>query len=313
MEFDINSFILDKEEELEEVNEERRLISLENRTDWNKVTIRGDIEIGQDVIDDVIPMEERLQPPVELYLTTWCESTYLRERVIVETSLVEPGTYDFEVTLERDHLRNTAVLKPYLARTKESEVESDEFATTEGARLASSRPWELRVDISQGPSGDYLEVLYDSFEEKEYLPDKKRVYHLDFREAKSPTLWLNSDHEKITRVLDSRGSHGPEARVRDVFFDNISQSVWTQLIVRAATDIDDEGEGRYEWEKGVLKRFVDDIYPDMEGAEARKKLGQDVMSDEELPELLERIDGALQDRLDIHDHMTKATEEALDD
>jgi hypothetical protein len=313
MDLQATSFRLDGGEELEDVNQERRLISLENRTEWDEITVEGEIELGQDVINDVLPVEERLQPPAEIYITNRCEYTYLREKNSVEDSPVEPRVYEFEITLEREKLRNTTVLKPYLARVGDSDAGTDEFATVKGARLASSRPWEIRTDIREGPSGDYLEVLYDSFDDKDYLPDEDRLYHLDFREAKSPTLWLNSDHEKITRVLDSRGSRGPEARMRDVFFDQISQSVWTQLIVRAATDIDEEGEGRYEWEEGILKRFADRIYPEVEEKEARKKLSRDIRSPEELPEIMERIDGVLQDRLESHDNMTKVIEEALDE
>lgn len=313
IDFSISSFRLDGGEKITDVNQERRLISLENRGKWDEVTVSGEIKIDQDVIDDVLPVEERLQPPIKIYIASRCEYTYLRESKLIDSPPVSLEGYDFSVTLSRNRLRNTASLKPYIIRTGDSNAETDEFATAKGVRLASSKSWEIRVDVQESPSGEYLEVLYDSFENKDYLPEGDQVYHLDFREAKNPTLWLNSDHEKITRVLDSRARRGPDARVRDVFFDQISQSVWTQLIVHAATNIDEEGEVRYDWEDSVLDRFINDIYPDTDENEARTKLSQDIMSKEKLPDITSRIDSALQTRLRCHENMTKVIEEALDD
>ena len=63
---DLESVYIDGEAIDGEVNPERQLVSLEEHTGWQEVVVRGRVEISKELLDDVLPEQDRGQPPVGL-------------------------------------------------------------------------------------------------------------------------------------------------------------------------------------------------------------------------------------------------------
>jgi hypothetical protein len=127
-------------------------------------------------------------------------------------------------------------------------------------------------------------------------------------DQETPELWVNADHERIAAVLDSKGTVGRHARLREVMFDQIAQGVWTQLFLRVARDYVLNEETTYSWHDAVLDLVLRDVFPEVRSAvERRDRLTE---AWEDLPVLLTRLDAALQRRSDVSAHLSKLIEEA---
>ena len=236
-----------------------------------------------------------------------CPGTFLRSAV--RATAISPET-QIELSLRRDDLAGSVHVQAFLVRAEETRGVPG-FATASGARLADSRPWELRVDRVREMRGEYLDVRYLHFTEEATVPtrDWKNLYLLRM-DQEVPELWLNADHERIVAVLDSKGTVGRHARIREVAFDQIAYGVWTQLFLRSARDYVQSEEVTYPWQEAVLDLLLRDLYPEVRSAtERRERLGDEW---EDLPSLLVRLDAALQRRGELSSHFLRLVEESED-
>jgi len=93
--------------------------------------------------------------------------------------------------------------------------------------------------------------------------------HGSYERPRNPQLYLNREHPQVVEVLKQHGIHGGPPRLRDVLYDYIEHSVWTQLLMQTARDTSpDTGEPEYGWQEDVLDLFLDDLYPDLGSDEA---------------------------------------------
>ncbi|MCZ7684025.1 MAG: hypothetical protein M5U28_36740 [Sandaracinaceae bacterium] len=182
------------------------------------------------------------------------------------------------------------------------------YAGQRGARVADSRAWELRVDRPREPKGEHLDVRYRRFSEDATIParDRKNLYALDLDQP-SPILWLNADHERVAAVLDSRGTVGRHARLREAIYDHVAHAVWTQLFLKAAGDYVRNEETTYPWQDAVLDLLLRDVFPEVRRASDRRDELATAWDD--LPSLLARLDAGLQRRNDLALHLTRLVEE----
>ena len=67
--------------------------------------------------------------------------------------------------MERSEVLGSVELTPYLIRSAATDA-VDGFGALPGARLASARSWEIRVDRLRSPIGAYLDIRYVSFTEQ---------------------------------------------------------------------------------------------------------------------------------------------------
>jgi hypothetical protein len=125
-------------------------------------------------------------------------------------------------------------------------------------------------------------------------------------------LYLNQSHPQVVNVLDNDGATGGPPRLRDVLYDYIEHSVWTQLLIQTARDTNtDTGETKHDWQDDVMEIFLDDLYPDLDEDQAAIQLATDVRSVEDLPALMQKIERAVHRRYDIPTDTTKLIEEAI--
>lgn len=272
--------------------------------------LSGTLTIPKRTIDAVFPGDETEAPPAKLYVTIRCHETIYRDRKIVSEPPTKNGEYPFEIEIEKSDVRGTVELRPYLVRTT-TRQSAEPYATEKNFKVASGKIFRLVVDRPEGEEEPAIDGEPINFSQVSHLPGGNKLYYLDFRTESRPKLWINSDHPRITEVLQSRGSVGAEARMRDVILDQMSYGVWLQLLVRAAAAIDNDGEVEHEWQDTILRTFARNVYRIDDHDEATRRLASDLADVEELPHLIQRIDGELQEYIDPRTQLINLMEEGL--
>ncbi len=314
LEFDSIGFDGGESQPLELSQNDKTVQLYEYRTDWASCRLEGVLTLTSETVDQVFPKAERQTPPGYLYVALRSPETIYRTRIGVAREPTPADEYGVIVNLERDQLRGEVKLAPYLTRTERGPDEATEYASAPNTELATGRNWRIIVDAAadaaeRDPTIDGQMV---SFQTTGHLPQNDGLYYLDLRDPGQPTLWVNTDHSRVAGVLESSGSVGAEARLRDVILDQMSYAVWTRLILHAGGDIDETGYPEHEWQDTILKMFVRDMYRTNDLRGACRQLKSDLESPRRVSELVGRIDTELQNYLNPREQLIHLMEEGLD-
>ncbi|KTG13060.1 hypothetical protein, partial [Haloferax profundi] len=235
-----------------------------------------------------------------------------RNREIISEAPTAPGEYDVRLEIPKDTVRGTVELRPYLVRTESHPGEEpSNYADQNNFRVASGTLYYVVVDGHEQEERAAIDGERVQFSQNAHLPDGSKLYYLDFRNESRPKLWINSDHPRIAEVLQSRGSVGAEARMRDVILDQVSYGVWVQLLVRAGSAVDVEGEVEHEWQEMVLQTFARNLYDTSDVSEATHRLRDDLSDPQTLPHVMQRIDSELQEYINPREQLIHLMEEGL--
>nr|WP_243838064.1 hypothetical protein [Halobacterium sp. R2-5] len=279
---------------------------------WNTITLHGKLRLPEETVQAVFPQEERAQPPAKLYVTIRCHETIYRDRVVISESPTTPGEYDVVLEVPKNTVRGTVELRPYLVRTESHPGgQPSDYADQKNFRLASGTLYYVVVDRPDDEERAAIDGEQVRFSQNDHLPGGNKLYYLDFRNESRPKLWINSDHPRIAEVLQSRGSVGAEARMRDVILDQVSYGVWVQLIVRAGSAVDVEGDVEHEWQEMVLQTFARNLYETSDVDEATHRLRDDLSDPQTLPHVIQRIDSELQEYINPREQLIHLMEEGL--
>ena len=282
----------------------RRLLELD--IPWTSGILTLEVGVTPSTTTRVLPASATADE-VQILVKLHCPPTFLRSgRTSRIATFDAPCTVEFEIA--RADLAEAAYLQAYLVRTQPLEAAAG-YGKVRGARLADSPSWELRIDRTREPRGEFLDLRYRRFSDDETIPprDRRNLYRLELDPA-APVLLINADHERIAAVLDSKGTVGRYARLREVAFDSIAHSVWSQLFLYAARSyVELEEETLYSWQDAVLDGVLRDVFPEAaSGADRRDRL-VDEWGD--LPGLMSRLDAALQQRNPLAAHLEKLLQE----
>jgi len=268
------------------------------------------VTFDRDLLGRIFPPSETTSSPGRILIVARCPATRLRRAFMVTAGPLAATDYTSVVELSRAELRGSVELLAVLVRAAGRSRQPDGFACAAGTKLASARSWELRIDSPRATAGLYLEIRFVSFQTS---PPPQclwpgNLYLLQVGE--SPVLYLNSDHDAVCAVLNTKATSGERAALREVFFDQISQSVWTRLFLAAASSMDESGEADFDWQQAVLEQFLPALYPDRADHESRvEALEEDLAASQNREELLGRLDGILQTRLELPTHMTRLAQD----
>lgn len=304
----LKAYDLDGEvQKIREAEKNAKKLSLNDKKDWNELSLRGNIKIKEQTLKKVFPPLE--SPSATLLLTIHCPPTYLRKRHSI-TSKATADIHSFKISLRRHNLYGKVMIKAFLVRNKDSRKTYDAYATEKGMRLASSSVWAIYVDKLTSPIGaKYLTAIYENFSQTEYTPDGNHFYYLDLRNPAEPLLWLNSEIERVQGILNSKGTRGKDARLRELFFDLISGGVWSRLLLRAITDITEENEPLYQWEKTLLRTFIAEKFPDYKFSTAMAELREKIHSNEGVDDVMQNINSFIQTHSGVRAHMIELIKE----
>ncbi|HMI91186.1 MAG TPA: hypothetical protein VK509_07470 [Polyangiales bacterium] len=295
-----------------EPQSEPRVLALDAEP-WRRARVHYRVSVPERTLKAVLPPSDRASRPAALLLIMRCPSTRLRRGLRIALAPRGGHAIDGALVIERDECEGTLELMPYLVR-ETAGGPAPGYARRPGERLASARPWLLRVHAAPSISGKFLDVRYRSFKEDALLASfQDNVYRLEC-DQDAPVLWINADHDKLSAVLDERATTGKKARLRDVFYDLVAQGVWSQLFVRAVSDLDEseeQAESTYGWQDGVLREVLPFMFPASPShAERVRELLR--LRKDDLALLIDRLDAALQAKSQLAAHMSSLAEELLE-
>ena len=322
VDFDLNSYTVDDGDRTAlELNPSQTEVDLSSavsssdssaESDWDTVTLYGKLRVPEETVQAVFPEDERAEPPAKLYVTIRCHETIYRDRKVISETPTTPGEYDVELEVPKNTVRGTVELRPYLVRTEAHQIKDpNDYADQKNFRVASGTLYYVVVDRHGEQERAAIDGEQVRFSQNAHLPDGDKLYYLDFRNESRPKLWINSDHPRIAEVLQSRGSVGAEARMRDVILDQVSYGVWVQLLIRAGTTVDAEGEVEHEWQEMVLETFARNLYDTGDVSEAALRLKNEFSDPQTLPHAMQRIDSELQEYINPREQLIHLMEEGL--
>jgi hypothetical protein len=155
------------------------------------------------------------------WLQVLCEQTRFERHVSLTQA---DGAWPYEVVLDPADLRGVVVVRPMLI---------DEREQAGGLVVAIGDGLQLRFDAPSAPFGGGLPTKWTStvFVERG-IP--KALTFLEVLPDTDPVLYLNDGIRDFRVLLQSRGSHGSVARVRQLLLDTIESDTWFTLGRRAA-------------------------------------------------------------------------------
>lgn len=249
------------------IDPERQVVAL-NGQRFAQAELELVVAMPAAILSDVLPPQEQEDAPVELLAVVGCESTRYRRAFLLPG--IAGGSFAGRIALQRDDLFGPVEITCWLVRSKAGRGGAEGWAEERGARLASSRPWEVRFDAPVARSGEYLDVREANFAElgASLFPHPEALYQLDC-DGEVVVLWLNVARSAVAAVLHSEGSVGRQARLRDAVFDRIYGAVWVRLFLRAAMERVRLKEAGLPWQTAVLKLWLPKLYPEGEDLEAQ--------------------------------------------
>ena len=313
IEFHVESFRLDGTPLADrgDLDEDDQYLSLADVGNWETLELEGTVSVDQDTIEEVFPFNEWEETPGRLALVKENSLAISRDRQILTDSPFEGGAYDFTLRINRDDHRGKVKIRPFLTRTENGSHSGSKHASKVGARVADGLSWLVRLDEREDGGGLLMPNIED-FSDKDRFPDENHIHYLSLEAPRNPQLYLNREHPQIIEVLKNTGPTGGPPRLRDVLYDYIEHSVWTQLLMQTARDTStDTGEPEYSWQEDVLDIFLDDLYPSLDDDEAAVQLAEDVRSHVDIPDLVQRIESTVHQQYDIPYDTTNLIEEAI--
>lgn len=294
-----------------DLHEEDQFLSLVDEGNWGTLELEGSVTVDQDAVEDVFPFDEWEETPGRLALVKENPLALSRDRQILADSPIEGGTHEFSLRIDRDDHRGRVKIKPFLTRTQKGDSEGSKHASKAGARLADGLSWVIQLDERED-GGSLLMPIIEDFSDYDNFPNENHIHYLSLEAPRNPQLYLNGEHPQVVEVLNNTGATGGPPRLRDVLYDYVEHSVWTQLLMQTARDTSpDTGEPEYGWQEDVLEIFIDDLYPSLEDNEAAIQLAEDVRSYVDIPDLVQRIERTVHQQYDIPSDTTNLIEEAI--
>lgn len=313
LEFDVEAFRLDGTPlgDRGELDEDDHFLSLVDEGNWMSLELEGTVTVDRETLEDIFPFDEWEEPPGRIALVKENPLAMTRDRKILADAPLEDGIYDFMLPIDRDEHRGRVKITPFLTRTEEGGASGSKHASKVGARVSDGSSWVVRLD-ERDDGGSLLMPIIEDFSDYDSFPDENHIHYLSLEAPRNPQLYLNREHPQVVEVLKNTGSTGGPPRLRDVLYDYIEHSVWTQLLMQTALDTSpDTGEPEYGWQEDALDIFLDDLYPDLDDEEAAVQLAEDIRSHVDIPDLVQRIERAVHQRYDIPSDTTNLVEEAI--
>lgn len=282
------------------IDPERHLVSLVGQR-FQRATVELSVALPPAVLALVLPPLEQRAPPVHVIAIVECHASRYRRGVVLSATeggaplLLAGAPCLGQLELGREELLGSAEITILLVRAATGEAAGPGWAVERGARLASARGWEVRVDANASPRGEYLDIREEEFARvgPPRFPQPDALYQLDC-DGELVVLWLNSEKTRVAGVLHSEGTVGRRARLREVVFDRIYGAVWVRLFLRAVHDVVRLGEPSYPWQTAVLQKWLPGLYPEQQDHESRIEALRVEAAEGDVSELLGRLDLLIQ-------------------
>lgn len=281
------------------------------------VTVRLETPaLDPDVVRAVVPKRELSNPPLRIVAIAMDAGGWYRT-----TGALEPTGEGYAGGLEIVPADSTGHIdiEALVVRREDAAAGSRPgFATKAGMKVASSSPIRVRTREPTTVPGGALDVRWEDFRTSAH-PERKRgsgrTFYLETT-LDPPVLWLNRANPDLVAVLESKGTRGSKAMVRDLLNQAIAQPVWYALVHTASMAVTRDEDGTATapegWQRGILARVAPRIHRGIGKESAYRRLLDDLLEVDEVDVnrrawLTERLVVAIADELGLD----KITQRAL--
>jgi hypothetical protein len=251
---------------------------------WKKLTMRITAKLPTSELERVVPEGCDRTRDLVLAVSVACPATKYRQGVALAPG--SDGTWSGLLTLVRRDLSGVLILKPSLSLASGTPEPPARPTLDRGTVIARGRPVRLIIDGHARQNISALVVtLWEDFSASDSIWRREHsnsIFHLE-PYADRPRLFLNARYSELREILSSEAEKGPEASIRDLTATLIADSVWSQLIVIAASSVtsDESEEGvaisGAGWKQQLVTSCLPALYPDEPSARERlRRLGSDL-------------------------------------
>jgi len=297
----------------------RRELDLREHADATEPIAIGVALDGADeaLFELVLPASEVADPPVRFAVVAQDEEGWYRTAAPLD--MFDGGIRGMLELVPAD---STGVLtvEAIALRTAPASAPDPRFASGRGMRLASSHPLTIRTREPVATPGGALDVRWEDFTESSHPERRRRSERIFYLEVTSepPILWLNQGVSDLRAVLDSKGTHGRRAVIRDLINRTIALPAWYALVHVASLSVRQDEESSPTvpdgWRRGLLARVAPRLHPGVARETAYARLLEELWAlrhDGELggAALIERMVAAIEDELNLADVARRALRE----
>jgi len=243
----------------------------------NHIAINVLIDVPETILNDVLDVSEKEDPPVKVVLT--CMSVESRRRTSISLNRSSDGCrLESQMEFQRDDWRGAVEFRAYLVRSKDNPGLPDGYASKKGAKLAWSESVRLMFDEPRLPPGDHLRIIWKDFAKSEEWLQRQRnhLFALETSSDDIATVILNQGVPHAYQVLSSTASSGKIARIRDATYYLIVHQVWSLLIAETLFNIAKTRMGDEEkidlvldelpaWQQSLLRDWAPKLYHEEDG------------------------------------------------
>lgn len=280
------------------------------------------IEVELDGADEallalVLPASDLADPPVRFAVVAQDDAGWYR--TTASLGPLDGGIRGVLEIVPADSSGALTVEAIALRTAPASELDS-RFASGRGMRLASSHPLTIRTREPVAPPGGALDVRWEDFTTSSHPERRQRAERIFYLEVTSepPILWLNQAVQDLRAVLDSKGTHGRRAVIRDLINQTVALPAWYALVHAASLSVTQDEEARPTvpdgWRRGLLARIAPRLHPGVGRETAYARLLEELwaLRHDEAPGgavLIERMITAIEDELSLADVARRALRE----
>ncbi len=273
--------------------------------------------LDAELVRTLVPKRELADPPVRLVAVATDAGGWYRT-----TGVLAPADEGYAGKLELVPADSTGHIdiEALVVRREDADRGSRGFATRAGMRVASSSPIRVLTREPTAMPGGALDVRWEDFRTSAH-PERKRgssrIFYLETT-LDPPVLWLNRANPDLVAVLESKGTRGSKAMVRDLLNQAIAQPVWYALVHTASMAVtrDEDGAATVPegWQRGILARIAPRIHRGVGKESAYRQLLEDLVEVDEVDInrrawLTERLVVAIADELGLETITQRALRE----
>lgn len=241
-------------------------------------------------VNPVVASFAQLANNRKIRFCVWEKSASSRRSQLHEMNQTESGTYCFERDVLLDEEYGT--IQFGAVAIADSNIATGPINNAAGHIIGYCQPFEIRIDKSSEPIGNFLKVKWKDFE-VHYPSYKKNVFHLDVDNGQ--VLYLNSKIDGLYGLFKSTGKSGARSDLKKALYKSIVLDVWKTLVHRALLELsktlrqhNDRGENNLvlafedlgEWELKVLNTWGPRFHPAGDGDSWRLEMISELMTAE---------------------------------
>lgn len=270
--------------------------------DWTQLEFAVSFSVPPGSLLEVLPKVDSTKKETVALISMVCSSAKFRQGWRLE--LTGDGTWSGNLTVARQDIRGSLLLTPELVRSVDATKIKPDQAAFAGAVLGTGPGVRVTVDRFARAYKGPLTYKWEEFSKSTNTWVAERpddVYFADLRDV--PRLHLNLRWKSLQPILTNTAIAGYPAALKNAYAAALGQSVWAQMLAVSVSSIQhDEESDSYApgdgWQGQILKRVVEDLYPDSASGDAYHDLFVAMRNPEEAATIISKLGSLAHDMSD---------------